>query len=227
MARRISGTSPPGSTTAAFLVASQIRIVQFCWNGVTGTMATLIRDMRFSEGGRHPSLARPAPPEEGLFARHARPPLRGCERGFAARPGHYANTLLFYKSFSLKMAGSSSEGGGFRGETTCHRLCNLRTTARGLKGICRGDRFHVNFRFILRGFLVFVTSSRRTASGVWARQGNEPIRVSFLRDGPYGDGAGARAFRHHPDDLQEVRSIRCPIRRWAAISRLRPNCSSA
>src|ERR1700730_9957245 len=34
----IFGTSPPGSITTAFLVASHHRIVQFCSNSVTGTM---------------------------------------------------------------------------------------------------------------------------------------------------------------------------------------------
>ena len=31
--------SPPGSTTAPRLVVSSHRIEQFCWNGVTGTIA--------------------------------------------------------------------------------------------------------------------------------------------------------------------------------------------
>src|SRR5215510_8947984 len=33
--------SPPGSTTAPAFVASSHNSVQFCWNGVTGTMAAL------------------------------------------------------------------------------------------------------------------------------------------------------------------------------------------
>ena len=33
--------SPPGSTTAPRLLASSNTIAQFCWNGVTGTMAAL------------------------------------------------------------------------------------------------------------------------------------------------------------------------------------------
>jgi hypothetical protein len=35
----IRGRSPPGSITAAFIVAVHQRIVQFCWIGVTGTIA--------------------------------------------------------------------------------------------------------------------------------------------------------------------------------------------
>src|SRR3954447_10906353 len=38
MASRIFGTSPPGSITTAFLVASHHSKVQFCSNSVTGTM---------------------------------------------------------------------------------------------------------------------------------------------------------------------------------------------
>src|SRR5215475_15457780 len=38
IAARIFGTSPPGSITTAFLVASHQMMVQFCSNGVTGTM---------------------------------------------------------------------------------------------------------------------------------------------------------------------------------------------
>ena len=34
-------TSPPGSTTAPRLLASSKTIEQFCWNGVTGTIAAL------------------------------------------------------------------------------------------------------------------------------------------------------------------------------------------
>ena len=39
------GTSPPGSITTARLLGSSHRIVQFCWNGVTGTIAALISGM--------------------------------------------------------------------------------------------------------------------------------------------------------------------------------------
>src|SRR3954466_3742483 len=39
IAARMSGTSPPGSITTAFLVASHHNSVQFCWNGVTGMIA--------------------------------------------------------------------------------------------------------------------------------------------------------------------------------------------
>src|ERR1700730_18009273 len=41
MARSISGRSPPGSMTTARLLVSHQRTVQFCWNGVTGTMMAL------------------------------------------------------------------------------------------------------------------------------------------------------------------------------------------
>ena len=34
-------TSPPGSTTAPTMLTGSQSSVQFCWNGVTGTMAAL------------------------------------------------------------------------------------------------------------------------------------------------------------------------------------------
>src|SRR5690606_10238017 len=41
IAARMFSTSPPGSTTTPCLEASSNRMVQFCWNGVTGMMPAL------------------------------------------------------------------------------------------------------------------------------------------------------------------------------------------
>ena len=45
IASRMSGRSPPGSTTAPAIVASFQTRLQFCWNGVTG-MTLILRGMR-------------------------------------------------------------------------------------------------------------------------------------------------------------------------------------
>src|SRR3954468_622062 len=39
MAARMRSTSPPGSMTTPILLASSHRMAQFCWKGVTGTIA--------------------------------------------------------------------------------------------------------------------------------------------------------------------------------------------
>src|SRR5215212_10135658 len=45
VASRMRSTSPPGSMMMARMLGSSHRMAQFCWNGVTGTMAARISDM--------------------------------------------------------------------------------------------------------------------------------------------------------------------------------------
>src|SRR6185503_669797 len=66
-------TSPPGSTTAARLVAVQATIEQFCWIGVTGTMLTLSGCMNgFKYAGPNASYRKPVLARE-VFQRRLGP----------------------------------------------------------------------------------------------------------------------------------------------------------
>ena len=66
-------TSPPGSITTAALARLLPQIVQFCWNGVTGTIAALISGMVWFP--RVP--LRPSEPENA-------PRIKACSNAWAS-----------------------------------------------------------------------------------------------------------------------------------------------